>query len=199
MNESHGTPPQAAEQSLEMDRFRSYLRFLADVKLDRRLRGRIDPSDIVQETMLRAYRARGTFRGNDQGQPPGGYPAWLRQILMRTILHALRDARCAKRDIAREQRLDGILDQSSRRIEQWLAADETSPSQAVQQAEELLRIADAVYRLPEAERVAVVGYYWQRATLTEISAELGRSAAAVAGLVHRGLRRLRGQLTATHD
>jgi RNA polymerase sigma-70 factor (ECF subfamily) len=195
MNESHGTPPQATENSLELDRFRSYLRFLADVKLDRRLRGRIDPSDIVQETMLRAYHARGTFRGSE----PGQRVAWLRQILMRTILHALRDAQCAKRDIAREQRLDEILDQSSRRIEQWLAADETSPSQAVQQAEELLRIANAVYRLPEAERVAVVGYYWQRAPLAEISAELGRSAAAVAGLVHRGLRRLRGQLIATHD
>jgi RNA polymerase sigma-70 factor (ECF subfamily) len=195
MNESHGTTHQAAEQSSELNRFRSYLHFLADIKLDRRLRSRIDPSDIVQETLLRAYHARGTFRGNDQGQRV----AWLRQILMRTILHTIRDARCAKRDIAREQQLDGILEQSSCRIAQLLAADETSPSQAVQQAEELLRIADAVYQLPEAERVAVVGYYWQRATLAELGAELGRSAAAVAGLVHRGLRRLRGQLAATQD
>jgi RNA polymerase sigma-70 factor (ECF subfamily) len=195
MNEPHGTSHQSADQPSELDRFRSYLRFLADIKLDRRLRGRIDPSDIVQETLLRAYHAKETFRGND----PAQRVAWLRQILMRTILHAIRDARCAKRDIAREQQLDGIMDQSSRRIEQWLAADESSPSQAVQQAEELLRVADAVYQLPEAERVAVVGYYWQRATLAEISAELGRSAAAVAGLVHRGLRRLRGQLAATQD
>jgi RNA polymerase sigma-70 factor (ECF subfamily) len=195
MNDSHGTPHLAPDQTSELDRFRSYLRFLADIKLDRRLRGRIDPSDIVQETLLRAYHARGTFRGSDQGQRV----AWLRQILMRTILHAIRDARCAKRDIAREQPLDGILDQSSQRVEQWLAAEQASPSQALQQAEELLRIADAVYRLPDAERVAVIGFYWQRATLAEISAELGRSAAAVAGLVHRGLRRLRGQLAATQD
>ena len=83
-------------------------------------------------------------------------------------------------------------------IEQWLAADEQSPSEAVQQAEELLKVAEAVYQLPEAERVAVIGYYWQRGTLADISEELGRSVPAVAGLVHRGLRRLRGQLVEVH-
>jgi len=69
---------------------------------------------------------------------------------------------------------------------------------AVQQAEELLKVAEAVYQLPEAERVAVIGYYWQRGTLADISEELGRSVPAVAGLVHRGLRRLRGQLVEVH-
>jgi RNA polymerase sigma-70 factor, ECF subfamily len=190
MNEIPDTPTRTVERQAELDQFRNYLRFLAEIKLDRRLRRRIDPSDIVQETLLKAYAAWDTFAGDN----PGQRVAWLRQILMRTILHALRDARCAKRDIARELRLDGLLEQSSRRIEQWLAADETSPSGAVQQAEELMRVADAVYQLPEAERIAVVGYYWQGGTLTEISGELGRSAPAVAGLVHRGLRRLRGQL-----
>jgi RNA polymerase sigma-70 factor (ECF subfamily) len=190
MNEAPATPSQAAVEQSEFERFRNYLRFLADIKLDRRLRGRIDPSDIVQETLLRAFDARNTFRGHSSGQRV----AWLRQILMRTLLHALRDARCAKRDIAREQRLDKLLDQSSYRIEHWLAADEASPSQAVLQAEELLRVAEAIYELPEPERVAVIGYYWQRGTLAEISLELGRSVPAVAGLVHRGLRRLRGRL-----
>jgi DNA-directed RNA polymerase specialized sigma24 family protein len=62
------------------------------------------------------------------------------------------------------------------------------------QAEEMLNVAEAVYQLPEAERVAVMGYYWQHGTLAEISEELGRSVPAVAGLVHRGLGRLRRQL-----
>jgi RNA polymerase sigma-70 factor (ECF subfamily) len=190
MKESGANPTQTPEIQKELERFRNYLRFLAEIKLDRRLRTRIDASDIVQETLLRAYAAWDTFRGNDSEQRV----AWLRQILMRNILHALRDARCAKRDVSREQRLDGILDDSSRRIEQWLAADEQSPSEAVQQAEELLKVAEAVYQLPEAERVAVIGYYWQRGTLADISEELGRSVPAVAGLVHRGLRRLRCQL-----
>ena len=99
--------------------------------------------------------------------------------------------------MAREQHLDQILDQSSRHIEQWLAVDEQSPSEAVEGgAEELLQVADAVYQLPEAERAAVIGFYWQRESLADISTELGRSVPAVAGLVHRGLRRLRGHLAA---
>ena len=165
MKESGANPTQTTDVQEELERFRNYLRFLAEIKLDRRLRSRIDASDIVQETLLRAYAAWDTFRGNDSDQRV----AWLRQILMRNILHALRDARCAKRDVAREQRLDGILDESSRQIEQWLTADEQSPSEAVQQAEELLKVAEAVYQLPDAERVAVIGFYWQRATLAEIS------------------------------
>jgi RNA polymerase sigma-70 factor (ECF subfamily) len=194
MKEAGTNPTQTPEIEAELEQFRNYLRFLAEIKLDRRLRNRIDASDIVQDTMLRAYAAWDTFRGNDSDQRV----AWLRQILMRSILHAIRDARCAKRDVSREQRLDGILDESSRQIEQWLAVDEKSPSEAAQQAEELLQVADAVYQLPEAERVAVIGYYWQHGTLADISAELGRSVPAVAGLVHRGLRRLRGQLTEVH-
>ena len=190
MNEAGVNPTHTPEVQAELERFRNYLRFLADIKLDRRLRSRIDASDIVQDTMLRAYAAWNTFRGND----PDQRLAWLRQILMRSVLHALRDARCAKRDVAREQRLDGVIDESSRQIEQWLAADQTSPSEAAQQSEELLRVAEAVYQLPEAERVAVIGYYWQRGTLADISEELGRSVPAVAGLVHRGLGRLRDQL-----
>src|SRR5215210_717862 len=95
MKESGANPTQTPEFQADLERFRNYLRFLAEIKLDRRLRNRIDASDIVQETLLRAYVARESFRGNDSGQRV----AWLRQILMRTILHALRDARCAKRDI----------------------------------------------------------------------------------------------------
>lgn len=190
MKDAEAIPTQSPEVQAELERFRNYLRFIAEVKLDRRLRRRIDASDIVQETLLRAYVAWDTFRGDASAQRV----AWLQKILVRTILHALRDARCAKRDVAREQHLDQILDQSSRNIEQWLAADEQSPSEAVARAEELLKVADAVYRLPEAERAAVIGFYWQRESLAEISTDLGRSVPAVAGLVHRGLRRLREHL-----
>jgi RNA polymerase sigma-70 factor, ECF subfamily len=180
----------ALEVQPELEQFRDYLHFLAEIKLDRRLRSRIDASDIVQDTLLQAYVAWDTFRGDNSAQRV----AWLRQILMRTVLHALRDAQCAKRDMTREQHIDAILQESSRRIEQWLATDEHSPSEAAQQAEELTSVAKAVYGLPEAERIAVIGYYWQHGTLAEISEELGRSVPAVAGLVHRGLRRLQGRL-----
>ena len=75
MKEAPGTSSQATGQHIELERFRNYLRFLADIKLDRRLRSRVDPSDIVQETLLRAYDARDAFRRTDSGQ----HVAWLRR------------------------------------------------------------------------------------------------------------------------
>ena len=132
---SDGNPPMQEQ----LDQYRDYLRFLADVKLDRRLRGRIDASDIVQETMVKACAAWDQCTGEAAGQRV----AWLRQILMRTILHAVRDERRAKRDVGREQRLDRALDESTRRIECFLAADQTSPSVSLQQAQELKQSADA--------------------------------------------------------
>src|SRR6478752_5652157 len=87
MKDASVIPSQSPEVQAELERFRNYLRFMAEIKLDRRLRSRIDASDIVQETMMRAYVAWDNFRGNE----PAQRVAWLRQILMRTILHALRD------------------------------------------------------------------------------------------------------------
>lgn len=190
-----GVPEQSAavsdtHRAKSLNQFRNYLRFLADTQLDRRLRRRIDPSDIVQETMLKAHAAWGDFRGDGNTQRA----AWLRQILLREVLHALRDQRAAKRDVARERHFDQLIDETSGQIEAWLAADETSPSVAVEEAEQLVRLADAVYQLPEAERTAIIGYYWQGASLAEVSELVGRSAAAAAGLVHRGLKRLRQEL-----
>jgi RNA polymerase sigma-70 factor (ECF subfamily) len=172
--------------SLSLDECRSYLRFLAETQLDRRLQRRLDPSDIVQETLLQAHRGRNDFRGEETPQ----YLAWLKRILMRNILHALRDAQCDKRDIRREKDLAMSVDRSSRFVEQWLAADQTDPQRAVENAEESYRVAVALQEVPEPQRSAVIGYYWRQQSLAEIGDDLGKSAAAAAGLVHRGMRRL---------
>jgi RNA polymerase sigma-70 factor (ECF subfamily) len=171
-------------------RYRGYLRMLAETKLDRRLRSKVDPSDIVQETMLQAFRAWGDLRGTSEGERL----AWLRQILMRTLLHAVRDFGRAKRNVAREQPLVRLADQSSLHLEALCAADQTSPSQVAVRAEELLRVADALLELPEEQRSAVLAYYWRGATVKEIGAEMERSGAAVAGLIYRGVKRLNQRL-----
>jgi RNA polymerase sigma-70 factor (ECF subfamily) len=77
------------------------------------------------------------------------------------------------------------------------AAELTSPSQAAERAEELLRVADALAELPEEQRSAVLAYYWRGATMQEIGAELERSSGAVAGLIYRGVKRLNQRLAAT--
>jgi RNA polymerase sigma-70 factor (ECF subfamily) len=187
-----GRPPDEAGRLLE--RFRSYLRLLARLHLAPRLRGKLDPSDIVQQTLLQAYQALHQFRGRTDGETA----AWLRQILARNLAQAIREFGRAKRDVAREQSFQAEIDASSARLEGWLAADQSSPSQRAEQAEQTLRLAEALEQLPEAQRDALVLQHWQGMSLAEIGAHLGRSPEAVAGLIKRGLKQLRQLLQESH-
>jgi RNA polymerase sigma-70 factor (ECF subfamily) len=172
---------------LDLERFRPYLLLLARLHLDPRLRAKLDPSDVVQQTLLQAHQARAQLRGRAQAERA----AWLRQILARNLAHAVRDLGRARRDVARERSLAAALDASSARLDAWLAAEQSSPSQQAQGNEQRLRLAEALTTLPDAQREALVLHYWQGQSLADIGRQLGRSAAAVAGLLHRGLTQLR--------
>src|SRR5262245_16197374 len=100
-------------EAADLEHYRSYLRLLAQVRLDPRLRGKLDPSDMVQQTLLEAYQGLAAFRGRTAEEMAG----WLRQILARNLANALRDFRRGRRDVAREQGLDGLLHDSSARVE----------------------------------------------------------------------------------
>src|SRR5215472_7922652 len=96
-------PPEEAGRLLE--RFRAYLRLLARLHLDPRLQGKLDPSDVVQQTLLQAYQALDQFRGRTDAE----LAAWLRQILANNLAMAVRAFARARRDLAREQSLDAAL------------------------------------------------------------------------------------------
>jgi len=179
--------PTAADPPLE--RYRSYLLLLARMQLDARPQRKIDTSDIVQQTLLEAHTRRPAFSGDDPG-----FCAWLRQALVNNLRDALRAWRRGKRDAARECSLDAAVDESSARLANWLAADHTSPSGKAARNEDLLRLADALEELPQPQREAVVLHHLQGWTLAEVAAHLERSDAAVAGLLHRGLKSLRERL-----
>ncbi|MHB8862163.1 MAG: sigma-70 family RNA polymerase sigma factor [Pirellulaceae bacterium] len=173
-----------------LDRFRSYLRLLAEMHLDHRLLSKLDPSDMVQETLLQAHRALHQFRGQTDGQ----MAAWLRQILARKLAHAARDFSREKRDLQRERTMQGAVDRSSARIEAWLAAEHSSPSQKLQHQEGLLQLCEVLRQLPESQREAIRLHYFEGCTLATIAERLNRTPSAVAGLLKRGLSALRNQL-----
>jgi RNA polymerase sigma-70 factor (ECF subfamily) len=169
------------------ERYRSYLRLLAGMQLDERLRSKLDPSDIVQQTLLQAHRAIGDYRGRSDAE----MAAWLRQILARNLAHAVRDFGRDKRNVNRERSLRAAVDASSARLEAWLAAEQSSPSQQAQRNEQVLELCNALEQLPDAQREAVQLHYWQGCTLNEIAERLERTPAAAAGLLKRGMRKLR--------
>jgi RNA polymerase sigma-70 factor (ECF subfamily) len=184
--------PAKDDAERDLERFRSYLLLLARVRLDPMVRAKVGASDIVQQTLLEAHRDRAQFRG----QTVGEQAAWLRHILARNLANVVRDLRRDKRDVAREQPLQAALDESASRLEAWLAAEQSSPSQKAEQHERAVRLAEALATLPENQREAVIWRHWHGCSLVEIGERLGCTTAAVTGLLHRGLRKLRQQL---HD
>jgi RNA polymerase sigma-70 factor, ECF subfamily len=151
---------------------------------------RIAPSDIVQQTLLEAHERRAQFRGDE-----AALAAWLRQALVNNLRDARRAMRRARRDVRREQSLEEAVEQSSALLGKMLSAGHSSPSQQAVRNEDLLRLADALGCLPEAQREAIVLHHLHECSLAETARRLGRTDAAVAGLLHRGLRKLRELMT----
>ena len=180
---------------MDIECFRSYLLLLAQMRLDRKLRGKLDPSDIVQQTLLEAHQALESFRGDDTA----AQAAWLRQVLARNLANAVRDLTRAKRDVRKERSLHGDLEASASKLENWFAANQSSPSQKAERHEGALRLAEALAQLPETQREAVVLRHFQGLSLAEIAAQLECTTAAITGLLHRGLKNLRKSLTEWHE
>lgn len=175
---------------MDLDHFRSYLMLLAHARLDRKVRGKLDPSDVVQQTLLEAHQALESFRGDNAA----AQAAWLRQILARNLANAVRDLTREKRDVRKERSLAARLDESADRLEGWLAAEQSTPSQQAQRQERALLLSQALAGLPPSQREALILRHFQGCSLDDIAAELNITSAAVTGLLHRGLKALRQAL-----
>jgi RNA polymerase sigma-70 factor (ECF subfamily) len=156
----------------------------ARVELDRRLRGRLGASDLVQSALLEAARDFRGFNGSTVGQ----LRAWLRGILRSTVLDVRKAQRGAqKRDVAREQPSDGGGLRE-------LAAPLTSPSQHIARRELMQRIERASAALPASQREALAGWAAGH-PIREIAARTGRTELAVASLLKRAFEALRMRVT----
>jgi RNA polymerase sigma-70 factor (ECF subfamily) len=178
------TPPAAWE------RYRIALHTLARLKVDPRVQTKLDLSGVVQQTLLEAYQVRDRWEKGDDGRQL----AYLRRTLAHNLTDALRYFAAGKRNRELERPLADAADASSSRVQEWLAADQSSPSDVAVRGERDLLLAEALNELPESQRDAFILQHWHGWSLAEIGERLGRSPAAVAGLIKRGLQTLRERL-----
>jgi RNA polymerase sigma-70 factor, ECF subfamily len=178
-----------------LERFRAYLALLARLQLDPRLKGKVDLSGVVQQALWEGYQALSQSPPPDDAQ----LAALLRRLLATNLADEVRKCYADKRDVKREWSLDAALELSSARLEAFLAANQSSPAERAERNEVLLRLAGELERLPEAQRQAVELHYLRGWKLEEIASHLGRGKSAVAGLLHRGLDKLRESLQPSEE
>src|SRR5436190_5332366 len=171
----------------DLDQYRGYLRALAQIELGRRLQSKVDPSDIVQQSLLEAHQDLAALKGRTEAE----LVAWLRVILTRNLLNTARDFGAQKPDIRRERSLAQQVEDSSVRLDRFLASNESSPSHKVVRREDAERLATALAALPEDQRSAVILKHFHDWPLADIAEQMDRSTLAVAGLLKRGLKKLR--------
>jgi len=174
-----------------LQHYRNYLMLLATTQVERRLQSRISPSDIVQETMLRAHRHFAQFRGKTEQE----LLAWLRQILLTNLARFVeRYMLTAKRDIRREvsiEQLGASVAASSAQFNSLLCARGQTPSAAAQRREEAVLLADRLAQLPPKYRAVLVLRNIQGLSFEEAAARLKRPLGATRMLWLRAIKKLR--------
>jgi RNA polymerase sigma-70 factor (ECF subfamily) len=178
------------EIPLDLEQYRDYLRLLARMQIDTKLRGKVDPSGVVQQTLLEAHQALQQLQGRSEAE----VLAWLRAALAHNLADEIRRLRVAKRDALREESLQLVLEQSSEHLEACLAVEEVPPGWYAEQQEQSVRLAAALAQLPDRQRQAVQLRHLQGLSLAKIAAALGCTKYAVVGLLHRGAENLRSIL-----
>jgi RNA polymerase sigma-70 factor, ECF subfamily len=138
-------PPPPTDANGPLERFRAYLETLKSIQLDPRLRSRFGLSDVIQITLLKASRALERITALDEE----GQKRWLRRMLLNTLRDEIARHRAARRDVALEQSLEAAVEASSFRVNEWLAVEDTSPSERLIEQEEGLRLLEALAQLPE--------------------------------------------------
>ncbi len=177
----------AAPNEWSLDRYRPLLRLQArQLQLDPRLKRLWDSSDLVQDAYCRALKKRDQFRGTSEDE----LVRWLQRILANIVKDKIDAARAEKRDIGRVQSLEQAVTDSHVRLDAFLAAAQSSPSEQAERGEMLLRLAAALDQLPEDQRDVIIHHHLHATPVAEIAERMGKTPKAVAMLLYRGKRRL---------
>lgn len=177
------------------EHYRGYLTLLARLQIGRRLQGKVDATDLVQDTFLEAHRHFARFRGGVEAE----LVSWLRQILAGLLANLVRKyCGTQRRNLRLERELARELDRSSRTLDRSLAASQSTPSQRAARREQAVLLADALERLSADYREVIILRHLEGLSFAEISERMGRSVDSVKNLWARGLAQLRRALGA-HD
>ncbi|MBI1830575.1 MAG: sigma-70 family RNA polymerase sigma factor [Planctomycetes bacterium] len=167
----------------ELERMRPYLHVIARMHLDVRLRSRLDPEHIVQDTFRKALEHWDQCR---EARKP-----WLRRILLNHLKDLVSTMTAQKNNVD----LEVALQHSSVRLDAILVADQSSPSERAAANEELERLASALTKLPTRQQEVVILHRLHKMKLEEVVAQFGITLGAAGGLLHRGMEALIRHLT----
>jgi RNA polymerase sigma-70 factor (ECF subfamily) len=187
----YGKEPQLrAGPAVALEPFRSYLETLMLIQIDPRLRSKFSMSDIVQNTLVEAWRDLERIQALDADRK-----RWLRRMLVNYLLQEINRWRAGRRDPRLEQTLEAAAAESSCRLQNWLAVEDTTPSERLVQQEEALQLLEALSKLDPRQREALILQKYHGWKLAQIAEHLGRTVSAVELLLRRGLEKLRRLLS----
>ena len=177
-----------------LDRCRPRLRRMVAVRMDPRLASRVDPSDVVQETLVEAIRKLPDYI--TQRRLP--FYSWLRELASERLARLCRrHIRAKLRSVTREERLDVRLsDESAVELASQLAASGSRPSGRIDRQEMQERVRTALERLAANDREILIMRHLEQLEIAEIAAILKISPQAVMMRRLRAFDRLRRLLTA---
>lgn len=171
-----------------LEKHRSYLNLLARVQIGRRLQGKADSADLVQETFLEAHRHFPLF----QGRTPAAFVLWLRQILAGRLAKLVRRYLGTKgRNVRLEQGFERELTRSSDAFGNALAAGHSTPSEQAARREHAVRLAQALDRLPKDYREVLILRHLEECPFADVAQRMDRTVESVKKLWARALPRLR--------
>jgi RNA polymerase sigma-70 factor (ECF subfamily) len=173
-----------------LELYRNYLRLMARSLIGGALQAKLDPSDVVQETFLKAHGDFDQFLGRTEPE----LVAWLRTILIHRLADLARHHQAQGRDLRREESLEEKLDRSSLEVQNSLAAWNQSPSALALKREQAVLLAEALERLTADYREVFVLRNLEHVPLAEVATRMGRSDNAVSQLWRRAILALRHEL-----
>jgi RNA polymerase sigma-70 factor (ECF subfamily) len=175
------------------DRYRDRLKLMVGLRLDRRLQGRLDPSDVLQETYLHFARRLPEYLSN----PPGPLYLWLRFLTGQKLIDLHRQHLGAKmRDAALEVSLyRGAMPQaSSVSLAAQLMGRLTSPSRAAIRAETQIRVQEALNSMDALDREILTLRHFEMLSNEQTAQVLGIKKSAASNRYMRALKRLKQAL-----